>query len=345
MKTLRKILSDQEGATLVMVALMLVVLMGITSLVADVGILTKSKRQLIATADAAALAGAQELADVPITTDPDYVTKRDEAIYKAKVKAKEYAEKNYPGLVVDESSIIVNYTSTDKSVTVPLTKDGIGLTFAQVLGHDFGTVAASAQAAIEYPVSLDTDGGEGNLLPFCIQPDTYDNLEDLEEFVIKGDGVLHDDDGNPLPGNWGTASFYDLGGKIQGGNDALKYLASAGYDGKSPGDLDIREGGPIATKPGTNDKATADVEDYRLPNPSLCFGLVPIVRDSFDKGGRDDNVILGFTMFEILDVEGKGSKAEITGRLNPKAFVTDFKGTTTSDETYNYGAKVITLVD
>lgn len=349
MKTLRKILSDQEGATLVMVALMLVVLMGITSLVTDVGILTKTKRHLIATADAAALAGAQELAVVPIATDPDYNSKRDEAIYKAKVKAKEYAEKNYPGLVVNDNTIIVNYTSTEKSVAVPLTKDGIGLTFARVLGHKFGTVAASAKAAIEYVDTLETDGHSGNILPFSLYYTTFQDLDESESFLVKDTGIVIKDDGTSASGNWGTVAFYDLDGNCKTGNNVLKYLCSGGYlQNGNPGDLLIGIGEPMDTETGVKASAAMELDDwldreYSRTGKREITGLVPIYNEGFDKNGNATTIIYGFTMVTITDVI---SKKEIEAYLNPKAFVTDYKGTTTSVETeYNYGAKVITLVD
>ena len=52
---------DERGQAFVITALLLVVLCGMCALVLDVGAWFRDKRQLQATADAAALAGAQAL--------------------------------------------------------------------------------------------------------------------------------------------------------------------------------------------------------------------------------------------------------------------------------------------
>ena len=54
---------EERGQVIVLVVVMLVVLLGFAALVIDVGYAYYAHRQLQASADAAALAGAQELPD------------------------------------------------------------------------------------------------------------------------------------------------------------------------------------------------------------------------------------------------------------------------------------------
>lgn len=53
--------TDEEGGVIILVALLIVVLLGTTALAIDTGVLYQNKRELVNIADAAALAGAQEL--------------------------------------------------------------------------------------------------------------------------------------------------------------------------------------------------------------------------------------------------------------------------------------------
>src|SRR2546428_14012094 len=69
---------NERGQVVVLTVIALTVLLGMSALVLDVGAWFHSKRQLQATADASALAGAQMLPDTPgtaISTALDYANK------------------------------------------------------------------------------------------------------------------------------------------------------------------------------------------------------------------------------------------------------------------------------
>src|SRR2546430_16840192 len=69
---------NERGQVIVLTVMALTVLLGMSALVLDVGAWFHSKRQLQATADASALAGAQMLPDTPgtaISTALDYANK------------------------------------------------------------------------------------------------------------------------------------------------------------------------------------------------------------------------------------------------------------------------------
>ncbi|MEH6953576.1 pilus assembly protein TadG-related protein [Neobacillus drentensis] len=117
-------LRDESGAALVIVAISMVVLLGFTALVIDVGRLYSEKSNLQNALDAAALAGAQGL-------------KVSEA--QAITNAKEVAQSN--GFPITETNLTVTSDSirVTRNVMVPLT-------FARVIGHNESEVGATAKA-------------------------------------------------------------------------------------------------------------------------------------------------------------------------------------------------------
>lgn len=113
----------EEGQVLVLFAGALVVLFGFVGMSIDIGHLVYAKSDLQKVADAAALAGAQ---DLPGSTAD------------ASVKAQEYATLN--GGITTE----VTFTGTEKIHVT--TKRDVNFTFLRVLGLDKATPAAKASA-------------------------------------------------------------------------------------------------------------------------------------------------------------------------------------------------------
>jgi hypothetical protein len=346
MKALKKLFLNQEGAVLVIVALLLIVMMGMTALVADVGILTKSKRQLVTTADAAALAGAQELINITGQNDPQIDAKKA----AARTRAKEYAEYNYPGLIVDKDTIevTVDYSKigyVEKSVTVPLVKEGIGLTFARVLGHDVGTVAAAAKAAIEYPTSFKTDGKSGNLFPIMVDINRYDELADKTRPVtVVGDGVLDSGDGHGGSGNWGFADFSNVSDGGNSGNDLVKYLFSAGIDDNKVIKTTLSTGLVIGSKTGSLGGSVLDGLDLRAEH-GMMRGIIPLVTFGSKTNGKiKDATIMKFVVFEITSYD-KANNGGIQGVFYPNLPPSDFMGSTSTKIEYSGGVAVPILKD
>jgi len=118
---LKNKITSEKGSVLVMVALGMVVLLGCASLVTDVGLLYTSRNRLINAADAAALAGAQELPDKP---------------EMAEVVAREYAMANG----VSEDNLDVEVSADNRSITVK-PRQNVRFLFAQLykLGRRFRT--------------------------------------------------------------------------------------------------------------------------------------------------------------------------------------------------------------
>lgn len=150
---LERILRNRRGQAIVLTAMMLPVLLGMTAMAVDVGYLYLAKAQLQTAADQGALAGAYDLNGA----SPSAVTAQNNAAV--------YARKQ-PGQAADSVVATVTYTSSLKSVKVDTSRT-INLFFAPVLGKNAGTVTASATAQV-IPTTSIPPGAP----PFVIQAPT-----------------------------------------------------------------------------------------------------------------------------------------------------------------------------
>jgi hypothetical protein len=126
---------SERGQVLVLTVAALTVLLGMTALVLDVGDWFRTKRQLQATADAAALAGAQALPDSPSG---------------ANSLALSYAGQNGGGVLGSDITIISTSAGND-TIFVEAHKNEPGF-FSKVLGIDVVDVHARAKAIVGVPV-------------------------------------------------------------------------------------------------------------------------------------------------------------------------------------------------
>lgn len=126
-KLIKRLKKEEHGQALIMVVLLLTALLGFAALVVDVGNLYLVKSQLQNAADAAALAGAQDL----------------ETAINAESTAKNYAEAN--GVPKSETSVDTTYNNTSSKIEVVASKN-VSYTFARVLGLIETDVTARAVA-------------------------------------------------------------------------------------------------------------------------------------------------------------------------------------------------------
>jgi Flp pilus assembly protein TadG len=145
MKTLLARARGESGQAIVFVAAIITALVGMVALVIDVGSWYQAQRKLQTAADAAALAGAQELP----TRQSD-----------AKLIAEQYAETNYAG-----SAPTVTFPDS-ATIDVAAAADTPGI-FAPVLNAAFEvvTVHAEAQARVSAPLELK------NVAPIAVYKD------------------------------------------------------------------------------------------------------------------------------------------------------------------------------
>ena len=126
--------TNERGQAVVLMVISLAVLTGMAALVLDVGVWMRTDRRLQATADAAALAGAQKLpADVA----------------GAKALAQTYANRNGGDVLGSDIVVTTTYTSNDTiSVKAAKTQSGI---FSKILGINSANIKADAKARVDSP--------------------------------------------------------------------------------------------------------------------------------------------------------------------------------------------------
>jgi len=155
-KTASSLLGEERGAVLVLLALAMVFLLGITSLAIDVGAQGVEKRKMVTAADAAALAGGQFLPESPSL---------------AREAAKEYAA--YHGYQLSDDDIYFENENRRIVVTIPAAEVGYFSKFFQTARKVKASAAAEKVA-----------GGFWRLNPGII------TFKDDGELQLKGNLLL-----------------------------------------------------------------------------------------------------------------------------------------------------------
>lgn len=131
----RKFVRDDEGATAMVVAVMILVLLGVGALTVDAGALYAERRQMQTGADAAALAGVQELPGDPGA---------------AVSQATSYADTNASFASGQTFTVSSTYAAND-TITALLNDPARQLFLAKFIGHDTASVSAKATAIVASP--------------------------------------------------------------------------------------------------------------------------------------------------------------------------------------------------
>lgn len=245
----KSLLTNEKGATTILVAIALVVLLGFTALVTDVGLIYAKRAELQDYSDALALAGGQEL---PYTE-------------QAKAVVKEYAQKNGIQVIGGETPIsggsrfTIDYKGLNGTLDILFTNSNYvmevklnietPLFFARVLGHNEAQVPASATVATGRPLSM---AGEG-LLPIGVADNSATLVANTE--IALNWGPHQVEQGNFCWLN--LDQYYDPGEPVTNlnavGNSVLRRWLESGY-GSSTDDVNsdrpLFVGGTIATSTG-----------------------------------------------------------------------------------------------
>jgi len=323
MKFLPKMLKEEKGQVMVIVALAMVVLLGFTALAVDGGALYLERRNMVTAADAAALAGAKEL----------YLS--DNNVAKAVAEAKKYAEANGAAITDEIEVVDVDYNGvTVKGVSVNVGRNK-GYTFGRVLGLDNTNVMAKATAVWLYPTHY-----AGDLFPLFYVHPSGNELPDEQQVLL---------DEKLSPGNWG---LLDVG---SGMNDINDVFAGAPY---SAGELVAfyTSGGDYVlayTQPGNAQSRIKAIEERmekaNKPDSGVTMeGIIPITR-KFEENGKAVIKIVGFASFLIEDVittnEGEFSKGALIGHFLKNEFVPASEVIAgTQDSHYDYGTLTVKLI-
>jgi hypothetical protein len=172
----------QRGNVIVLVALALVGLMGFGAVAVDVGYFVWQREDLQHVADAAALAGAQELPEDPAA---------------AVAAATEYAQRNGVGPRgwVLQPVRVVDGTSLEVRISHPRAPFFLG----RVLGFDVLSVTARATAAVQSPVRSD------NVMPWALRESARQRAQPGESVTVKYSA------GSGSQGDYGALSIIKRG--------------------------------------------------------------------------------------------------------------------------------------
>jgi Flp pilus assembly protein TadG len=305
---MRQLRRCERGQALVLMVLLMVSLLGLATLVVDVGSWFRSKRQLQSTADAAALAGAQALPNRP---------------GDASGLAQQYATKNASDLASADYSIGSDLAPNDQ-ITVHVTRNAPGL-FAKVFGINSVQVGATATAEAKTMAQAKH-----------VAPITVKNTEPM----LSGPGCpcFGPGDETTLPlktGAPGGFALVDLSGSGNGtaSDDEIADWIVNGY----PAYLPV---GTYLSDPGAKFNKS---QIQSALNSRIGSELLFPVFDTYSGGGANAGYhVIGWAAFHIesTSLNGTGS---ITGYFTEVTW--DGIGATTSTGGGpNYGARTVQLV-
>jgi len=189
--SLRRSLLDSRGATLVFVALLLVVLLGVAALVVDIGYAAVVRNELQNAADAAALAGARQLGanyePLSMADQQAYVCDRATVTAPVIAVAGQNLAANAPISVLGADIVIGKWDATTRgpivedlnqpdAVQVTVRRDSeingpVSTFFARVLGINTYDAGATATAALTGTMKVDP----GELIPVGLSKDWFDS--------------------------------------------------------------------------------------------------------------------------------------------------------------------------
>lgn len=274
-----QILSNQKGAVTVLMALAIVAICGMATMVVDVGILYLNKVQVEKAADAAALAGAQELPGRPSD---------------ALLNANAYATMN--GKTGDVIQPILANNNT--SLTVGIERN-VQLFFANIWGIPLSNVTATATARVK-----NFSGGGMGIVPFGVVKQT---------FIFGQTYKLKLGGGGGFDGNFQALALGGTGASVYNAN--LKY----GYQGIFHiGDWILTETGNMSgpTSQGVAYRISLDPTSTfdTVQNNSARIVICPVI-NSFAVSGSSNVQIAGFAAFFLEGAPAQGNNSYVYGKF------------------------------
>ncbi|WP_319402588.1 pilus assembly protein TadG-related protein [uncultured Anaeromusa sp.] len=287
-----QVLREPRGATMVLVAGAIFVLLGITALAVDAGFLYWNKAQVQTAADAAALAGAQELRHSP-----------EAAVSEARA---------YAALNGKADDVVTPDTSVENQLTVTVWRM-VDLYFANIFGIPQWPVEATATAGLQPAV------GVIGIVPFGIV--LNNNLTYGTQVTIKyGSGEGYSGNFHALALGGTGASNYQA--NIEQGYGGVVRI----------GDWIQTETGNMAgpSIKGVSYRVNQDPSSTYLnvQDGSARIIVVPMLT-SFEVSGRTDVQVAGFAAFFLEGVGKSGNDNYVIGSF--LKFVTPGEGGSNPD--------------
>ena len=307
-------LRNENGQTMVFMAVSIAALLGMSAFVLDVGSWFRADRETQSIADAAALAGAQAL---------------PEDAGAARALAREYANDKNSGSVTD-ADITISTTVMGNDTIQVRAKDQADSFFAKILG--FGTIdvgsAAKARSGLpseaKYvaPIAVDEEY-EG--LQCVLNPPCSGDQLDLVKLFGNGQGPS------------GNFTLLDLryGGNGAPGNSELADWMVNGMPDAMP--LGIYEGAPGAKfNSGPFQDALASMYGEEV--------LLPVYRKPITQQGSGAQYnIVGWVGFVPTGASGGGSSGKVFGNFT--RFIAQGLQATGGGGSEDFGVRVVQLVE
>jgi Flp pilus assembly protein TadG len=308
---------NERGQVVVLSVIALTVLLGMCALVLDVGAWFRTKRQLQATADAAALAGAQALPDSPSS---------------AYNLALDYAGKN-GGNVAGGDGAITSTNADNDTIAVGAKKNEPGF-FSRVFGLNVVNVTASAKAIVGV---TNQAMYVAPMVVFCNHP-LIKNCNDngkLPDYNVPTT-LNYDPSLTPAPGAFG---MLNLGGDQNPGTSEEADWIEHGYNQYLNVNQNYRSDPGAKFSSGGQLQAALD-EKMNSSNPVLLFPVYQTL------GGTGQNAIyyvIGWVGFYLQSYDIHGNTATLTGYFTTY-IAHGVLASSGSAGPPNYGVKSIQLI-
>jgi Flp pilus assembly protein TadG len=302
---------SERGQAFVVTVLMIATLLGLTALVLDAGSWFRAHRQLQATADAAALAGAQALPDIP---------------GDASSLANDYAARNTSNLQEVSVNLSQTYVAND-TIRVHVAKPAEGF-FSKIFGINSVNEGASATARTAgmksalYVAPIVVNQAHP-MLTGCNGPcfgSSYQTTIPVGQTGAPGAfGLVNLD-----PSSNGTTGASTLAGWIENGFD--KYLDIGSY----------------ASDPGVkfNSNGIQDAMTTRIGTEMLF----PVYDTLTGNGANAQYHIIGWVGFFVMGVDKAGNNGNVSGYFT-RVIWTGIQASSAGGGGPNYGARAVQLVD
>jgi Flp pilus assembly protein TadG len=301
---------NQSGQALVLTVVFLVSMLGMSALVLDVGSWYRAKRNLQATADAAALAGAQALPDDPSG---------------ASSLANDYAGRNASDLATKDVSVGSNIVPNDR-ITVHVTRPSPGF-FAKLFGIDSVNVGATATAQ-----------SEGMAQAKYVAPIAVKNTHPM--LAGAGCPCFGPQNETTIPvGSTGAPGAFALVNLLNGaqGTSGASVLA----DWIQKGFQDYLPIGGYFSDPGVkfNSNQIQDALRLRLGTEMLF----PVYDTLTGTGSNAEYHVIGWAAFHLESFDAQGTTGTITGYFTDITW-DGIPATTPTGGGPNFGAHTVQLV-
>ena len=296
----------QEGQAVLMTVLFLVGILGMAALVLDVGSWFREKRQLQASADAAALAGAQALPGSPSN---------------ATTLALNYGSANGGGVAGADVTITSGLTAND-TITVQAKTTAPGF-FSKIFGIDVVNVGASAAARSELPA-------EAEYVAPMVVSDRHPLLRGAGCPCFGQETTLAFD---PMgaPGAFGMLDLANTGGAV--GSSAEGDWILHGFDQYLP--LGWYDSDPGAKFSSSNVQSA-------LQDRIGTVLLFPVFHVLTGQGSNAQYEIIGWVGFHLDDYVVHGNNATLTGYFT--TFIAKGIQASTAPNEPDFGVRSIQLI-